>query len=177
MYTERKIHSGLVGFLFLLAALILLAFHTIPTQRDTADLKKTIKSLQENIKTLEEKAELTSEGGLTEVEQKELDIAIPKAVDQDQIILDINKITQANDVSFNALTFSLIENAPIPTVSISAGFQGTADNIIRFLKMLETNPRKLVVKDAGVSRLETVEGLDLVNLNLSLHAFYQQKSN
>lgn len=179
MYTEKKIHSGFVGTLFLIATAVLLVFHTLPAQRELAQLQANVASLQEEVKNLSGENPLAASGAaaadtLSEVEQKELQKAIPEHLDQDTIVTDLNKMAKSADVSFSALTFSLNGGESLPGVNVSAGFQGTAADIIRFLKMVEVNPRKFVVKDAGISRAETTGGLELVNLNVTLQAFYRQ---
>lgn len=174
MLSERKIHSGFVGFLFFVAAALLLIFYAVPAQKDISELKEKTALLAEELQTLTDETGLAiSDTVISEVEQKELTQAIPKTLEQGALILDLNRMANAADVSFNALTFSLQQGASVPTVNISAGFQGQAANIVRFLKMIEVNPRKLVVKNAGVSRSENSGGLEFVNLNLTLQAFYQ----
>lgn len=175
MYTQRKIHSGFVGALLLIAALLVFYFHTKPTQNRLNELKNTQTNLQQEMKNLTETtATSESPDALTEVEQKEFFKAIPEKIEQNVIISNIAALTKAADVTFNALTFNLQQNAVPSTVNISGGFQGPAANIIRFLKMLEVNPRKFVVKNAGVSRAENNAGLELMNLNLTFQAFYRQ---
>lgn len=174
MYTQKKVKSGYVTILFLLATVILFIFHTLPSQKENSALSDKADKLKAEVSLFsEQKEELAPRGQLSEVEQKELDKAIPQNIEQDIIISDINNLAKKADVSFNALTFSLQKGTAIPSINISAGFQGTSANIVRFLKMMETNPRKLVVKDAGISRAQTDTGLDIVNLSLSMSAFYR----
>lgn len=176
MYTQRKIHSGFVGSILLVAALLLLFAHTRPAQRKLDGLKNAVAQLQQEVGAFrgapQEENEMLA-ADLSEVEKKELDQAIPDAVEQDIIIGDLNRIAKTADVSFNALTFSLNQKGVLPTINISASFQGVGANIVRFVKMLEVNPRKLLVKDAGISRSESAGGLELMNLNVSLQAFYR----
>ncbi|MBI5412718.1 hypothetical protein HZA42_00020 [Candidatus Peregrinibacteria bacterium] len=176
MIQERKIHSGLVGTLLLLSALIVFSFHTRTAQQNAKVIESQIAALQAELQGVETTATGTSTGiteTLSEVEKNELSRAIPPTIGQDQIINDLYKAAKAADVSFNALNFNLESNAALPTVNITGGFQGASGNILRFLKMVESNPRKLLVKDAGVSKSESVGGLELVNLNVTLQAFYR----
>jgi hypothetical protein len=176
MYTQRKIHSGFVGSILLVAALILLFAHTRPVQRKLDELKNTVAQLQQEVGVFrgapQEENEMLA-ADISEVEKKELDQAIPEAMEQDIIMSDLNRIAKTADVSFNALTFSLDQKGALPTINISAGFHGVAANIIRFVKMLEVNPRKLLVKDAGITRSESTGGLELMNLNITMQAFYR----
>lgn len=176
MYTQRKIHSGFVGSVLLVAALLLFVAHTRPAQKKLDELKNAVAALGQEVASLSgtspQQAD-TATADLSEVEKKELDQAIPETLEQDIILSDLNRIAKTADVSFNALTFSLDTKDTLPTVNISAGFAGTPANMIRFVKMVEQNPRKLLVKDAGVSRSESAGGLELMSLNLTLQSFYR----
>lgn len=175
MYIPKKIHSGFVGSLFVIALVVLFFFYTRPTQNQINSLRETVNQLQTEVQDLTKKGggeiEVTT---VSEVEQKELVNVIPQTLEEDIIVSDLNRILKTAEVSFNALTFSLQRNADIPTVNISGSFQGGSSNIIKFLKMLESNPRKFVVRNTGVSRTTTKEGLEVVNLNLSFQAFYRK---
>lgn len=173
MYTERKIHSGFVGTLLLVAALVVLFFHTRPSLGELNRLQTAVAALEAEAGSEESQPGKIQRTSLTETERKLLDLAVPETLEQDQIINDINRIAKSAEVSFNAITFSLLESSALPTVNISAGFQGTPEQIARFLKMLESNSRKFVVRDAGLSRSEVAEGFQLVNLNLTIQSFYR----
>lgn len=176
MYTESKIHGGFLGTIFVIAALIVFFFHTRAVKQELADLNQKQSVLTQEVEALSgKKSELTPKGTLSEVEQKDLAQAIPQHLEQETIIADLNRMAKTANVSFNALSFNL-QKTELPTVVISASFQGTPNDIIRFLKLVEVNPRKLTVKDAGVMRSQSVGGLDLVNLNLTLQAFYRTAS-
>jgi hypothetical protein len=45
---------------------------------------------------------------------------------------------------------------------------------VDFLKKIETNGRKFTLKDTSFSQTETGEGLPLVNLNVTLQAFFRK---
>lgn len=175
MYTERKIHGGLVGSVFLISALIVFSVHTRAAQQEVNSLKVTSQKLNQEINALTgNQSELTPRGTLSEVEQKDLAMAIPQGLEQDTIIADLNRISKTANVSFNSLSFTKQAAVDIPSVSISASFQGTDTDIVRFLKLVETNPRKLLVQDAGVVRSQGSAGLDLLNLTITLKAFYRE---
>lgn len=176
MYTERKIHSGLVGTLFLVCALLLLFFHTRPVQSERETLAASRDQLAQEVKALSDlSTPVPSVDGISEVERKDLEKAIPRELGQDLLINDLNRIAKVATVTFNGLTFSLQPVGELRGVTVSAGFQGTSSNIVRFLKLLEVNPRKFVVKNAGISRATNSQSaaLDLVNLNITLQAYYQ----
>lgn len=185
MITERNINTNFIGVLLLVATLVLFFFHTKPAQQDLAKLKAKVATLESELPegdaaaagdTTNGEASILagSETALTEVEERELGQAIPKGLEQDRIITDLDAITKATDVNFGSLSFTLREYQGLPAVEVSGVFQGTSANIIRFLKIIEVNPRKFVIQDAGVARSDIVEGLDLVNLQLTLLSFYRE---
>lgn len=174
MNIQRRVHSGFIGFLFLCAAIVLLFFHTKGARQELNSIQKTIAEVEQKLNQAKQVDEGTEQSTVSEIDKKELDRAIPAHLEQDVIINDISRMAREADISFNALTFSLQESASLGTVNIAAGFQGNSGNIIRFLKMIESNPRKLVVKNAGISQSETSAGLPLINLNLSFSAFYRK---
>ena len=183
MYIERKIHSGFVASLLFVAAFLILVFYVWPTQKTMQDLSAKISQIQDEVqKHTQAAAGGNVSGALSEVDMKELDQAIPEQLQQDIIISNISSNAKQADVAFNALTFSLQTTAAtsgqggqaVPTVTVSASFQGPSENIMRFLQLIENNPRKMVVKDAGVSTADSIGGAQpLVNLNLTLQAFYR----
>lgn len=175
MYSERKIHGGLVGFLLMAAAIIIFIFHSLPSQKRAAQLNGDAQTLAAEIEDLTGKkiAGTSTALVLSEIEQRELEKAIPVSISQDTLITDINNVTKNTNISFNSLSFGLQEDGDLPSITISAGFQGTQADIVRFLKLLESNQRKFVVKNAGISRSKSAGGLDLMNLNLTLQSFYR----
>ncbi|MBP9717917.1 type 4a pilus biogenesis protein PilO [Candidatus Gracilibacteria bacterium] len=176
MYSEKKIQPSFVAGLVLFATLIVLLFHTSPARSDHSDLASRVDALQEEINTI------TASSGsnetsqvLSEIEEQELASKIPDTLQQEALINDINRLAKTSQVTFNALTFSLQKNAGVPSISISAGFQGPYENLIRFLKYVEQNPRLFIVQNASVSRTVTAAGLELVNLNITMHSFYRTR--
>lgn len=174
MHIQRRVHGGFIAFLFFLAAAVLLFSHTRIARQELNAMQKNIEAAEQKLVQAKQVDSGTETSTVSEIDRKELDHAIPSDLEQDIIITDISQRAKEADISFNALTFSLQESATLGTVNISAGFQGSSGNIIRFLKMLESNQRKFVVKDAGISTSETSAGLQLTNLNVTLQAFYRK---
>lgn len=175
MYSERAIHTGFIGTLFLIGTLVLVFFHTRPSSETFAKLRAELDQVKSEVSVMETpQEELAATGELTEVEQKELNQAIPDRLAQDQILLELDRAAKAADVTFQALSMNLDRAASLPTVNISGSFRGSAAGVARFVKMLEVNAaRKFVVKDAGVSRAETAEGVPLVTLSATIQSFYR----
>lgn len=179
IYTQTKINTNFIGFLILIAAFVLFIFHTIPANNKLNELDAEAVQLEEKIINLEKElaGEIQSGESLSEVDKKDLAQAIPEKLEQDTIINTLNILAKTADVSFNAITFSTQPYSGIESVLISAGLNGTSANIIRFIQMLETSARKFVVKQASLARGESNvsnPALNIVNLNVSLQAFYRK---
>ena len=176
MVTEKKISTQFIAGMILLAAILLLSFHTWPTRGQREELTTKANTLADELSAIQATEKTAStDGTLSEVEAKELASAIPVDFDQDGLILDINHIAKSADVTFNALTFSVNKTAAIPSVTISAGFQGAYQNLTRFLKLIETNPRKMIIKNASISRSTSEAGFELVNLNLTMESYFRSQ--
>lgn len=175
MITEKKVSTQFIAGLILLATVILLAFHTLSARAEREVLLTEATALSQELAAVTQNSNDSSASTdvLSEVESKELAQAVPLNVAQDNLILDINRIAKTADVTFNALTFSVNKSAKIPTILISAGFQGAYQNLTRFLKLIETNPRKMIIKNAAISRSQTDAGFELVNLNLTMESYFR----
>lgn len=179
IYTQTKINTGWIGFLILIAALVLFIFHTIPANDKLNEFKDSAAKLETEIGNLEKElaGEIRSDEAMSEVDKKDLAQAIPEKLEQDVIINTLNITAKTADVAFNAITFSPQTNEGIQSVLISTGVSGTASNIIRFIQMLETSARKFAVKNVSLARSDSNAGnsaLNIVNLNVSLQAFYRK---
>lgn len=179
IYTQTKINTGFIGFLILIAAGILFIFHTIPANNKLNEFNASVSKLETEIADLgkELAGEIQSDETMSEVDKKDLSQAIPEKLEQDVIINTLNITAKTADVSFNAITFSPQTNEGIQSVLISTGISGTAPNVIRFMQMLETSARKFAIKNVSLARSDSNTdnaALNIVNLNVSLQAFYRQ---
>jgi len=59
------------------------------------------------------------------------------------------------------------------TATISLNLTGTQGALMGFLKGIEANPRKIVVKSITVQKATAVSGVQLTNFNLSMETYYQ----
>src|SRR3989338_9634513 len=119
MYVPRTIHGGFVGILFFVATALLLSFHTLPARTSLQEVRTTVSGLEQDIAGLTSKrGEAQSAVTMSEVEEKKLTQAIPQGLAQDGLITDLNRITKDTNVTFSALTFTLGNNATIPTITI-----------------------------------------------------------
>ncbi|PIQ77819.1 hypothetical protein COV82_02590 [Candidatus Peregrinibacteria bacterium CG11_big_fil_rev_8_21_14_0_20_46_8] len=171
---ERQFSQGTIALLLLGATLLVLFFHTVPARAKRMQAREQLAIAAERLVELsKEEAERREDAGISEIEAQELARAIPGDMSQDQLILDLADISAKADVSFNALSFSLNESSEIPSITVSGGFQGSPARLLQFLKLIETNPRKLVVQSASVDRGLVIDGNQFATLTLTLQAFYQ----
>lgn len=102
--------------------------------------------------------------------------AIPEKLEQDTLLLELTDIALKNDVALNGINFS-ISTAQIPgqvsKVGINTNLTGNESDLVAFLKGVEANPRKIVVKSITVQLGESSLGLSQVNFNLSMESYYQ----
>lgn len=134
-------------------------------ETDKAAVETTLKGLQEAQANL---------AGASEITQQTVLASIPEKLEQDRLIDQISKIAKDNDVNLSSISFSIPLNSVelIKKATINLSMTGGEDDLLRLLKGLENNPRKLVVKSVTVQFGQT-EGIKRVNFNVSLDAYFQ----
>jgi len=113
----------------------------------------------------------------TEVGAAKVLAAIPERLAQDQLINQITSIAQKNDVVLNSISFSIPNSAAndnIKKATITASLTGGYGDLISFLKGIEGNERKLIVKNITVQFGQT-EGVARANFNVSMETYYQTR--
>ncbi|MCC6643539.1 type 4a pilus biogenesis protein PilO [Candidatus Peregrinibacteria bacterium] len=113
--------------------------------------------------------------GTSEINQATVLTAIPENYGQDQLINQIVDIAKKNDVNLSSISFSVQTNSQdaIKKSTISLSMTGSEADLLRLLRGLESNPRKLVVRNVTV-QLGRTENLERANFNISMDAFYQK---
>lgn len=105
--------------------------------------------------------------------------AIPEKLEEDNLILDLAEISRKNDIVLNSVSFSTPVDAPAGQVSmatVNASLVGTESSLIGFLRAVEANSRKLLVKSISVQLAKTEKtavGSPLANFSVSMEAYYQ----
>lgn len=114
--------------------------------------QKQLKELQDIQKTLGKTAE--SQEGV-----KQLLAVVPQNIDQSGLIEDFHKIAESQNIIYSTLSFGKQRSAAegVSVVTVNASFEGDYDDLRSFLKALEVNNRKLIVKNLGVQIGDTVE--------------------
>jgi len=171
----------LPAFLLLLLTLIGFFFYVRPLWdevgslalgRDDLMMQKTgmtdrLASLKQVQQQLDTGSEIGRETSLT---------AIPERFEEDKLLMDIVKLSRESDVSMGGVNFGISgESATgeVATATISLNLTGTEGALMNFLKGIEANPRKIVVKSITVQKASAQSGVQLTNFNLSMETYYQ----
>jgi Tfp pilus assembly protein PilO len=132
-----------------------------------SDLYTKVSDLQKIQQTLSTGSEVARETTLA---------SIPEKLEQDKLILDLQRIASENDVILNGVSFSVpttAVKAQISKVSINANMTANESSLIDFLRAVESNTRKILVKTITVQIGKTEEGIKRINFNVSMEAYFQ----
>ena len=132
---------------------------------EKAGVEATLKGLQEAQANLSASSEITQQTVLA---------SIPERMEQDHLIDQISKVAKDNDVNLSSISFNIPINSTeaIKKAGINLSMTGGEDDLMRLLKGLESNPRKLLIKSITVQFGQT-EGIKRVNFNISMDAYFQ----
>lgn len=173
--------SSLISLLLLVFILVVGLVFLKPTWDDVTQLnlgkeeKQTKKtSLQTELQNLRN-LEANFQSG-TEVGKSKVLSAIPERLEQDKLITQITNIAKKNDVVLNSISFSIpaTSTQAIKKATVSANLAGGYSDLISFLRSIEGNERKLIVKAVTVQFGQT-EGIARANFNVSMEAYYQDR--
>jgi Tfp pilus assembly protein PilO len=171
---------SLFNLLFATIILIVIFSWTLPVWNEVGKLNQTLDSKKAELTKVEQdlekvKGAQTSVAAETEVAQTRVLSAIPVSLEQDKLITQINNIARKNLVSINSISFSAAQSDSEETIkkaSVSVSLTAEKKDLINFLKALENNPRKLLVKSITVQFGE-IDGINRINFNISMDTYYQ----
>ena len=131
-------------------------------------LSQEVVDLQTLQQTLNTSSEVTRETTLS---------AIPQRFEQDKLILDLTSIAQKNDIGLNSVNFSVSTGSTerVKKATVNANLTGDLGSLLGFLKGVESNQRKLVVKTVAVQTGATDTGIPRVNFNVNMETYYQDR--
>ena len=157
-------------FLMILGSLLFV----LPMRDEVEVLKASEASLAEELVVLESEyqslATLAEEVSTSETTNQMLMAAVPTGFSQDDLILELSEMATELGFTLNAVNFSdTVDQDFGKTISISANFSGTYEQLIAFLQKLETAERLMRVLSLNVQRTSTSD----VSFNISLEAYYQ----
>ncbi len=157
-------------FLMILGSLLFV----LPMRDEVEVLKASEASLAEELVVLESEyqslATLAEEVSTSETTKQTLMNAVPSGYAQDELILELSEMATELGFTLNTVNFSdTVSQEFGKTLSISANFSGTYEQLIAFLQKLETAERLMRVLSLNVQRTSTSD----ISFNISLEAYYQ----
>ncbi len=177
MKKDKK--SPLISLLLVLAVLAVGVFWLKPNWDAESALKVTEQARQDEKSGIETTLKTLSDAraklsGASEITQQTVLASIPEKLEQNVLIDQISAIAKDNDVNLSSISFSIPVNSQeaIKKATINLSMTGGEEELMRLLKGLENNPRKLVVKSVTVQFGQT-EGVSRVNFNISMDTYYQ----
>jgi len=135
-------------------------------QAETEDYKVKIKQLSDLSKLLENPVY----DGVLE--------RIPTTLEQGMVILILQRITESTGFVFESLSFSRGQNATLETSTMNVNFsiRGREDKFVNFLEAIEKSPRFMGMESFAYS-VQTVNGIDIINMSVPLYTFAQSNEN
>lgn len=185
--SEIKINSEsrlmpLIGVFLILVSVGLFVFFAKPVGRQVGDLQANVVLKTQELNEMKQKiADMDSakqEYGLTsELQRMEMLRSIPVGLKQDGAIEDLVALAEENNVYFTSIGFGKgsTDKQKIGSLQVSAGFEGTYEDLIEFLRDLEQNKRMFKVNSISVQLIDTdVIGFKRAVFSLAMETFYQE---
>lgn len=181
-YTGKKSSAlPIVALIFFLAAFAGAGLYVKPTWDDVSEKQASL-----NLKT-EERNQLNSQ--LVDLQKVQQEIqtssevvrqktlaAIPEKFEQDKLLEDLTKIAVDNDIIMNSISFGkaggTVENQVVRG-TVNVNLTGSQSSLLAYLRDIENNGRKILVKSISVQFGETDIGVSQVNFNLNMEVYYQ----
>lgn len=192
----RSIAPRIVSIILFLAVIAGLVLYVLPLNNElqviNADNKVKSQELSQKKSEFKDLTDIMRNLGPnagSEEGIKRLLAEIPANIQQEKIIEDFNKIADANSIVYNSFGFGIQEGVAenVNAITVNASFEGDYGDLQTFLKALEANTRKFVVKNIGVqmgsvvevpienaeSGVSTVENKQNAVFTLAIEAYYQ----
>ena len=137
------------------------------------DLQAETQSLQTKIKKLKDLDTLLSDPKYDGVLER-----IPATLEQETLILILEKIAKSTGFVFDSISFSRGQNAELESSVLEANFsiRGRKDNFSKFLEAIEKSPRFMGIETFSYS-VETTNDIDIINMSVPLYTFAQSSEN
>jgi Tfp pilus assembly protein PilO len=172
----------LIGAFMILVSVAVFVFLVKPIGNKVDELQVSVigktqelNAMKERIKVMENSK---TEYGLTnELQKMEVENSVPVGVRQDGAITDLVNLAKDNNIDLTSIGFGKggTDKEKIGSLQISAGFDGTYEDLIAFLKDLEQNRRMFKVNSISVQLVDTdVIGFKRAIFSLAMETFYQE---
>lgn len=156
-----------VGWIFFVRPI----FDDLKTTDDQLNQQQIVLNKKEQESTELEKKKSTLAGSL--LSQERILESIPEGMQQSSLIRDLANLTAHHNFTLGSMSFSPSKGKmSLNKVSIPVSLTGSYEQLVDFLKSVETSPRFFDVKGISVQVVQE-DGIEKVNFNLSLEAFYQ----
>ncbi len=145
-------------------------------QADVTTLQTQKTQLTSQIDSLKDLQEKLSSG--SELTQKISLAAIPEKFDQDALIEDLADAARSSNVTLNGVSFSVPTGVdsrqPVLKATMNANLTGTESSLLKFLRAVESNPRKILVKSIAIQVANEDRSDQVTNFNLGLETYFLQ---
>ena len=175
-------HSRFTFFTFVLFLLVFLGgvFYIKPLWDEVQTLNSSVAQQQDKNEQLTTQLQNLQNlqqalGSASEVSQKTALNAIPERLEQDRILADLSEIAEQNQVIINSYNFNIAQNSvdKVKKATLNVNLSSEEDELLGFLKGVENNERKLLVKTVSVQAGRIADSsTPRVNFNLSMEAYY-----
>lgn len=176
---NNKNQSSIISLVLLLIIVVIGLLWFKPNWDKVRALQVTEKARQETLNTTQKTLDdlkLAQEeiAGSSEIDQEMVLTSIPENFNQDLLINDLNSIAKDTNVNIGSVSFSAptTSSETIKRATINMSLTGGNDELIRFLKGIENNSRKITVKSITV-QYGQIEEITRINFNLSMETYFQ----
>ncbi|MFA7685766.1 MAG: hypothetical protein WCX95_03115 [Candidatus Gracilibacteria bacterium] len=172
----------LIGVFVILLSVVAFVFFVRPIGKQVDELKASVISKTQELdisnKQIAEMKSAEDTYGLTsELQRMEMLRSVPLGVKQDGAIEDLVDLSKENNIDLTSIGFGkgMTDKEKIGSLQVSAGFEGTYEDLIEFLKDLEQNKRLFKVNSISVQLVDTdVVGFKRAIFSLAMETFYQE---
>ena len=166
--------SQVISIVLLFLIIVGSLLFVLPLRDKIAVLQANEGTLSGELQTLEARydslATLSEEVAVSETTRNALKAAVPTGYDQESLVLELSQMATDLRFTLNALNFSNTVDAELgTTITITANFDGSYEDLVAFLQKIETAERLMQVTSMNVQRTST----STIAFSLTIEAYYQ----
>ncbi len=179
-FTSQKKHHSFLTLIIFLITFVGAVFYVKPLWDEETALSAVYQQKQEQktqlsqqVQTLKDLQQKLQTG--SEVEKLTTLDSIPEKFEQGKLIADLKDLAQQNQVVLKGMNFNLPANNTerVKKAGVNVNLTGSEEGLLNFLKGIETNHRKIVVKLINVQYGKSDNGTVRLNFNLNMETYYQ----
>ncbi len=179
--SSPKSRYSLIALLLFLLTFVGAVFYVRPLWDEVTSLSlgrndkvSQKQNLEQQLSTLQELQQSLNVS--SEVNKQTTLASIPEKLEQDKLIVDLTNIALKNDVVLNGVNFSISPSeipGQVTRVAVNASLVGSESALVNFLRGVEANTRKLLVKSITVQLGDGNSALSRANFSVNMEAYYQ----